>query len=365
MKYLFTCLFSFLFVKSFSQAVATVADPALSQMNVTDLSSAEIDPQAIPLGSIVKLDVPIYNLDIVNNLPSGSCKIKIGLGSHIVIDPLFDVNSVNSNEYFNWSAETIGGQVQLTGDLKAPLPKNYSAVIRLNVEGNEEGTSTVTNNFLITNHNTSVILSDANPSNNSTFLAYRIIKTVPVTFTKISAVKSGCDVNVAFSAENEINLKKYEIEFSKNGVEFKKLGELNAANSIDYKFNFSLTDLLSAETVYVRIKSVDLDGKYQYSVTRKLNGVCGKENGIINVYPNPASGVSEVTVNALEGIFTGKYHVSLFDISGKLLSQNELLLTGLTQFKYPVAKLAAGGYLLKLTNKAESKSAVVKITKIN
>jgi hypothetical protein len=365
MKRIFTCLLILLSVKGFTQTVATVADPALSQMEITDLSPALIDPLAIPVAKIVKLDVPIFNLDLVNSLPTGSCKIKIGLGARFALDPGFDIASVNSNEYFDWTAAFIGGQVQLTGDLKAPLPKNYAAVIKVNVVGDTEGPSTVTTNFLISNHNTSVILSDSDPSNNTSFLAYRIVSgTVPVNFSKVSVAKSGCSINVAFTAENEINVKKYEIETSKDGLRFVKVGEEKAASLVQYKYGFSLTDLLNGPVLYVRVKSVDNDGSYQYSETKKINGQCSEGWGI-SLYPNPVRGNNNVTIGATGGLFNGKHVVSLFDIAGKLLSQNELLLNNVSSFNYPVGKYSTGEYLLKVTNKNSNQSAIVKIQKLN
>ena len=48
--------------------------------------------------------------------------------------------------------------------------------------------------------------------------------------TQFDVVKRGCNIDVNFATENEVNLSKFEIEVSKNGTEFITLGDISARN---------------------------------------------------------------------------------------------------------------------------------------
>ena len=280
----------------------------------------------------------------MNALPAGTCKIKIGLGSKLVLDPNFDLNNTNTSEYFNWTAISEGGQVQLTGDLKEKLPANFNSICEFRVKGSVQGTSTITTNFLITNHNTISNLSDENPSNNTAFLSYTIIEsqggTTPVTFTGLVVKNEECSIKVNFSTENEINVKQFEIETSKDGRNFITMGQLASNSRINYAFSFPLIDNNKASIIYVRIKSVDMDGRLQYTDTRTVKGICNEQLAA-SLFPNPATkSNTELTLRANTGIFNGKVAITLLDINGKTLSQQEFNLLNADQFKLKTGLLA-------------------------
>jgi len=352
---LFTCL------KSYSQVIA---DPSIDQVSFTNISGIVID-DTLPLGYVAQLNVPIKNLSAVNGIPAGSCKIKIGLGSKLILDPAFNLNLVNTSQYFEWTAEVNSGQVQLTGDLKFDLPANFSEVAKFNVQGSILDYSTTTTNFLITNHNSQAILSDGNPANNSSFRLYKIIppSATPVTFTRLSAVKKDCSIDVAFSTENEINVNHFEIETSKDGIHFTKAGSVNTINRANYTYNFPITAAVSSRTLYLRIKSVDNDGSYKYSMTKTLNAECnGKVS--LGIYPNPVTSHEYVTIKASGGLLNGKYKASLYDVAGRLISMKALFLTNQLAFNYMLGDIAAGHYLIKIVNEADGQPVIFEIQKL-
>jgi Secretion system C-terminal sorting domain len=361
MKNLLCSLLLILSVKGYSQVV--FADPALSQPAITTVSTAPVDASMLPLDGVVQLNLPILNLNTANPLPAGTCKIKIGLGSKMVLDPAFDLNNTNTSAYFSWTAVNQGGQVQLTGDLIAPLPANYSATGIFQVKGNVVGSSTITINFLVTNHNTSEILSDENPNNNTSFLPYTVVNPIPVTFTGINVKKEGCGIKVNFSAENEINVSHYEIEASRDGISYRTMGQTAARNSINYSYFFPLTDAIKAPLIQVRVKSVDKDGKVQYTETKTVKGTCDG-NLAISLYPNPLpKQQNTVTIRADEGIFNGTLAVSLLDITGKLLSNKNINCSNTRQFTYETGYLAAGQYLIKIQGNEGTAPVVLRFQK--
>ncbi|MBC7889534.1 MAG: T9SS type A sorting domain-containing protein [Ferruginibacter sp.] len=344
-----------------SKAQSVIADPAVSQVFVANINNTNLNSSSIPMDNVIELKIPLYNRNHVNGLPMRSCKIKIGLGSKIVLDPQFNLSSLPSSNYFDWAFDTGSGQVQIIGDLKNELPPNYSDSVVLKVKGSIQGNSTVTINFLVTNHNTPIVLSDENPTNNNSFLAYSIVPAgpLPVTFTGLTAVNKGCAVDVDFYTEREINVIKYEIEISKDGVSFAKTGELAAANLPHYQFNFAITEANRASVLFVRVKSVDKDGSLKYSVTKSVKGLCSNEWEVA-AYPNPANSVSAITITARQGSFNGKYSVIVTDLAGRQMMVKQLNLTSVNKFNLETGNLSAGQYIINILNQEEGQSSSVK-----
>lgn len=341
-----------------------IADPALTQISGISLGSLPLDATNLSMDSIIKLKVPIYNKNMINDLPSGTCKIKIGLGSRMELVPGFNLTNVNTNAYFNWTASVTGGQEQITGDLIAPLPANFSDTAVFFVKGRITGNSTITTNFLVTNHNTVIILSDENPANNTSFLAYTVTPgaiAVPVTFTKVQAINEACNIRVNFDAENEINVDRFEIQISKDGINFQTAGQLSANAKIHYNFSIGITDNLKAAQLFVRIKSLDIDDKFKYSETRKVSGTCSNTKGNIILFPNPANReTNKLSIKLNDGWFNGKYIIYLLDISGKTLSKINKTLLNVTQFDYEIKRLPAGHYILNIINEEGGQSKSLK-----
>ena len=173
---------------------------------------------------------------------------------------------------------------------------------------------------------------------------------MPVTFTSLSATKNNCAVSILFGAENEINVKKYDIEISKDGVLFNKTGEIDAKNLIKYTYNFNINNATASRYLYFRIKSVDYDGRFQYSQTKVIDGLCNEPLSI-KVFPNPITEQRFISIKATNGIFNGNYKVSMYDAAGKLMIATVYHFLNVSSFNFPLTKMASGQYLLKIINK--------------
>jgi Secretion system C-terminal sorting domain len=361
MKHILLSLLMLLCIKSYSQVIA---NPTIGQISFTSISGISID-DTLAKDYVARLNVPIENLNAASVLPAGTCKIKIGLGSKLIVQPGFNLTIVSTSQYFQWTSELNSGQVQITGDLIADLPANYSDVAKFNIQGSVLGYSTTTANFLITNHNSTVILSDEDPSNNSSFRYYKVIEPIvtPVNFTSLLAVNNNCNISVSFGTENEVNVSHYDIETSKDGSSFTKTGSLTAANLRTYQFLFPITASIASGNLYIRIKSVDRDGLYKYSITKTVNAICSKGLSF-SIYPNPVRNTNLVTVKVSGGVLNGKYQATLYDAAGKFISGRTMMLNSLQQFEYPLANIAAGRYLLKLVSDNNEAPVVLKIQKL-
>jgi hypothetical protein len=105
---------------------------------------------------------------------------------------------------------------------------------------------------------------------------------LPVTFSSLEANNVNNGVAVKWNIATEESVKGYNVEKSNDGKNFTPIGFVSASNSNAYSF----TDYHSSSSAYYRIQSVDVDGKYSYSMV-----VFVKNNQSITVlkaFPVPA-----------------------------------------------------------------------------
>jgi hypothetical protein len=362
-------LFSSMLAASFTsvaQQKAVTLDPKLGIIKITDFAGNQIDENFIQPGDLVKLVIPVANTDHSAAIPKGSCKVKIGLGSKLMLDPQLDLTTVNSSNYFTWSASNAGGQSQITGELNTALPASFQQVeVAFKVVGNQIGHSTITANFLITNHNTATILSDNDGSNNSAVLKYGITNaTAPKPVTTVDALsKSECALKVNFSTDKEINISNYQLEASKNGVDFVKLYQTSATNLVSYNATIAIPSTLQSPVLYVRVKSIFNTGSVAYSNTKSVAGMCdGKWQ--VDMYPNPAKGNEDVVIRAVEGSFDGKYTLTLIDMAGRVVDVKQMELSNVLNFKYKIGNWAAGKYSIRMINTNGGQNALLQFEKL-
>ncbi|RYE15127.1 MAG: T9SS type A sorting domain-containing protein, partial [Sphingobacteriales bacterium] len=174
---------------------------------------------------------------------------------------------------------------------------------------------------------------------------------LPVNFVSISARRQA-DRNIAidWKVANEINIVRYEVERSANGVNFTGILTKDAAGTLSY----AQTDLspLAADNFY-RIKAIGLGNDVTYSSIVKVAPLPGKAS--IAVYPNPVTG------NTINLVFTtqpkGSYALQLINVEGQLIYKGSVNVTG-ENFNHSIklGEMAAGG-TYQLTIRAEDGSS--------
>jgi hypothetical protein len=231
-------------ISSTAQRASVSADPELGNITLANATGFAIDASQVLADQVISIKIPVKNDNHGQAVPAGSCKVKIGLGSKLVLDPAYNLNSNALGSYFSWSAATVDGQLQITGDLVNPLPANVTDVtVAFKVKASMEGNSTITANFLITNHNTSSILSDEDGANNTSFLQYRVVgKVAPINTDKLelslypNPIK---DIKTAMIKVVQGELKgKYNITLMdiSGRLMQSNLVELNTVTSFKYNF---------------------------------------------------------------------------------------------------------------------------------
>ena len=171
---------------------------------------------------------------------------------------------------------------------------------------------------------------------------------LPVTYTRINAYQQVNDISVDWTVENEINTSKYEVEKSIDASNFTKVNTTIATGT-----NSSTTDYkwLDKNPVngnnYYRIRSVSLDGKFEYSKTVVVN--ISKGSSGIRIYPNP---VTEGIIGAeFKNMAGGIYKTRLLNSLGQTILVKQVNHAGGTSMEYikPDYKLLSGIYQLEVT----------------
>jgi transcription elongation factor Elf1 len=172
---------------------------------------------------------------------------------------------------------------------------------------------------------------------------------VPLTwqFVKAQLVKNTTEVSWATS--QEINTSKFEIEHSADGTSFVKIGEVAAAGNSNTVSNYTFIHLKPVTGFnYYRIKQIDLDGSFKYSVIVKVLNRNDIKQTIIA--PNPVVDV----LNIVEPTTTFINTVEVYDGKGALMIR-KVVNADEQVYSLPVSTLARGNYVLKVNYKTETK----------
>ena len=140
---------------------------------------------------------------------------------------------------------------------------------------------------------------------------------------------------LSWQSTTEINFKKYEVLFSKNGTDFYSIGTVNAkGNNSKYTFNYSHTI-----NGYFKLKLIDVDSKYSYSKTIYAPTVTLIG---IKVYPNP---VAEKLV--IHNLPSGNHMLQIFSENGHNILAKNISATNNT---IQLSNLSTGKYIVKIIN---------------
>lgn len=374
-------LFFFLLIagRSFAQPQIIVhADPAVGSFDITDLNDIPVDANNLVDGTFYLLKLSFQNLSFVNAIPPNTAYLKIGLGLNMVMDPSFNLATAPYSEYFTWTYDVSQSQPFIVGTLHDFLPAFFDGVAVFRIKAfipappPIQVTSTVSANFLNANPpGNPYRLIDDNPANNSASIDYTVIvgAPTPVTLTSFKALKKDCIIRTDWSVENEINFDHYELQVSKDGIHFVSINNVTAQNKTNYSSSFDISNLanqLQGNTLYLRLKMVDKDASFKYSDIIPVNGKCNTSPPfVIYGYPNPVTDANQITIASKEGLFNGKYNVSVMDMSGRVYITKDVDLSNVQSFRLDFGTLLPNGkYLIRLQQNNGSQKGIVQFEKL-
>ena len=162
---------------------------------------------------------------------------------------------------------------------------------------------------------------------------------IPVTLIDFKATKVSNEILLQWYATREANFKQYVIERSINGTNFSSIGTIAGRNLANYSFNDN--KLPDAQTVYYRLKLIDIDGSFNYSkiISVRLNKLYDAV-----IYPNPAHDM--ITVK-LQSALTSGADMIISDITGRKVQQQQVA-AGQQTINANVHQLPAGRYFVRM-----------------
>lgn len=170
---------------------------------------------------------------------------------------------------------------------------------------------------------------------------------LPASIENFGATTKNNTSTLSWQSSTEINFKKYEVLFSKNGTDFYRVGTVDAkGNNSKYTFNY-----IHTTNGYFKLKLIDVDGKFSYSKTIYAPTVTLIG---IKVYPNP---VAEKLV--IHNLPIGNHMLQIFSENGRNILARNISATNNT---IQLSNLSTGKYIVKIVNNNQSlfSSVIVK-----
>lgn len=178
---------------------------------------------------------------------------------------------------------------------------------------------------------------------------------LPLTLLNFNGSYSNNKSILNWTTQSEINVDRFEIERSVDGVTYAKVGSAPAKGANGATTNYQLTEDMtnvSGALFYYRLKSIDKDGKFTYSNIISLKTV-GRLSNQISVVPNPVingNGILRITA-----ITNGFANLKIVDLAGRIVrSQRVNLFEGVNVVPLNHGtRLTSGTYLVQLINEKE------------
>jgi hypothetical protein len=146
-----------------------------------------------------------------------------------------------------------------------------------------------------------------------------IAAALPVTLISFTGTKSANGNLLTWQVANELNLSHYELEKSTDGQNFNLVANIQATGSQFYSYTDNDQD--NAPVDYYRLKSVDIDGNFNYSGIILIKSNANSWNATIN--PNPVANNIKLQIASP---VTDKAAISITDISGRQLYRNSIVI---------------------------------------
>ncbi len=110
---------------------------------------------------------------------------------------------------------------------------------------------------------------------------------------------------------------------------------------------------------------VDKDASFKYSKIIQVSGKCILPPAfVIYGYPNPVIDRNFITIGNKEGLFNGRYNVTLMDMNGRMYGSREIELKNVQSFRFDFRTMLANGkYIIRLQDKNGTQSGVVQFEK--
>jgi hypothetical protein len=157
-------------------------------------------------------------------------------------------------------------------------------------------------------------------------LAAADVNVLPIELLNITAQGIEDHIDVIWNVASELDLSHYELERSEDGIAFEYIESLDAVGTttILQTYSYSDFDVRFFQDYYYRVKSVDIDGEFDYTpVVAASLSTQGLEfgEGSINIYPNPT--INDAFVSIYSDL-EREIQMTAYNTIGQRIQQREL-----------------------------------------
>ncbi len=157
---------------------------------------------------------------------------------------------------------------------------------------------------------------------------------------------------------NESQVSHFALERAVNGLNFKSVAKINAKGTKQEETTYSFIDIAipsQSEFVYYRLKTVDLNQKFEYSpiIFAKV-----KSEMAFTLYPNPSTNFIIIEGGGHDFHHTTN-QISVFsNIGQRLIGPLEMNLQNGGMFDLDVSRLGGGQFFALIENKLGAKKTI-------
>lgn len=191
-------------------------------------------------------------------------------------------------------------------------------------------------------------ITSANNVLSNSLLAETECITVPVTLVDFSASEANESIALNWKAAEEISIKNYTIERSRNGsTDFVTVGNVLAKNvTSNTSYSFLDKNVQPGVYYYYRICINEMSGHKKYSVIQK-SGIKNSGNIYVTVDSNPANGIFTIHTNKSMGMI----NIAVINNAGEtvVLKQN-VLFNSANSILLDLYNLPSGAYWVKVNS---------------
>jgi hypothetical protein len=305
-----------------------------------------------PIGVSASAASTTYSAEYFNTKYAGSTTLSSGLGS-VSLKEYWNLSRVSGTGTpkvsLYWQNSAASGISTTSGLQVARLDtvaKIWSSIGGAGqVTGSVPGAGSVTSPTAATSFGI-MTLSGTTPT------------ALPVSLIYFRATPAGSTVNLNWATATETNNDRFEIERSKDGKNFEKIGTVNGAGNSKVKREYNYTDRdMQKGVVYYRLRQVDLNGEFEVF---QIQAVKMNAAEIKTVAPNPFRDRFEMQYELASN---SSVTIEIFRMTGeKVYTETVSGNTGINVYRYTNgANLAAGTYILYLV--ADGQRISTKIVK--
>ncbi len=172
-------------------------------------------------------------------------------------------------------------------------------------------------------------------------------ESLPVELTSFVGTAKGSNVELVWKTASERNNDRFEIERSRDNVNFSKIGFVRGSGTTTEAKEYRFVDEGVSGTLYYRLKQVDFDGAFAYSPVVEVRVAPPAEFALEQNYPNP---FNPTTTIRYQLPVASNVKLEVFDVLGKKVATlvDARQEAGIYNYALNASNLSSGMYFYRL-----------------